>query len=120
MINLPNLIGRGILSLSRFFHYYIVNEQFWRSVPWKTQEEESVEGATEVDILIEEVIPEGGETEVKEVETAATDASEVAQAETTDEDTAATDVVHEGGRIAWTPSDTMSEKEEEVNFTELG
>ena len=81
-------------------------------MPRKTQEEESAEGATEVDILIEEVIPEGSETEeVKE---------EAAQAETTDEDTAATDVVHEGGRIAWTPSETMSEKEEEVNCTKLG
>ena len=86
-------------------------------MPWKTQEEEAEEGATEVDILIEEVIPEGGETEeAKEVEVAS-DASEVAQAETTEEDTAATDVVHEGGRIAWTPSDTMSEKEEEVKST---
>ena len=55
-----------------------------------------------MDILIEEVIPEGSETEeVKE---------EAAQAETTDEDTA--EAVHEGGRIAWTPS----EKEEEVKF----
>ena len=92
-------------------------------MPWKTQEEEAEEGATEVDILIEEVIPEGGETEqVKEAEAAATnaDAPEAAQAETTDEDTAATDVVHEGGRIAWKPSETMSEKEEEVNCTKLG
>ena len=54
------------------------------------------------------------------MEEVASDASEVAQAETTDEDTAATDVVHEGGRIAWTPSETMSEKEEEVNCTKLG
>ena len=72
----------------------------------KMQEEES-EVATEVDILIEEVIPEGSETEeVKEEE------EEEAQAETTEEDTA-DDVVHEGGRIAWTPS----EKEEEVMRT---
>ena len=88
-------------------------------MPWKTQEEESEEGATEVDILIEEVIPEGGDTEEAKQEEVASDASEVAQAETTEEDTA-TDVVHEGGRIAWTPSDTMSEKEEEVNCTKLG
>ena len=59
-------------------------------MPWKTQEQEGEKGATEVDILIEEVIPEGGETEeAKEVEVAATDASEAAQAETTEEDTAA-------------------------------
>ena len=97
-------------------------QQFWRSVPWKTQKEEAEEGATEVDILIEEVILEGGDTEQVKEEAAATDAnaSEVAQAETTDEDTAATDVVHEGGRIAWTPSETMSEKEEEVYCTKLG
>ena len=55
-------------------------QQFWRSVPWKTQKEEAEEGATEVDILIEEVIPEGGDTVQVKEEEVALDASEAAQA----------------------------------------